>query len=138
MLQDNPHQGDHLVWIKQVIGAIWTCHRLARLGGTKINNGIERPEEKALFSSRPNKANPRARQETHEKCGKEKAADFLKFLRRRNQNIAADQKRERPTIEQHAHLFTNPNSTLSGSADTERDGAGDARLAIGGDRNRRE
>ena len=50
MLQESPHQGDHLVWIKQVIGAIWTCHRLARLGGTKINNGIERPEEKALFS----------------------------------------------------------------------------------------
>jgi hypothetical protein len=64
------------------------------------------------------------------------AADFLKCLRRRNQHIAADQKRERPTIERHAHLFTNPNSTLSGSADTERDGAGDVRLAIGDDRNR--
>jgi hypothetical protein len=60
MLQESPHKRDHHVWIKQVIGAIWTCHRLARLGGTKINNGIERPEEKALFSSRPDKANPRS------------------------------------------------------------------------------
>ncbi len=35
----------------------WDCDRLARLGSTRINKGIEKPEEIALFSSHPNKAN---------------------------------------------------------------------------------
>ena len=41
----------------------WDCDRLARLGSTRINKGIEKLEEIALFSSHPNKANPEPKME---------------------------------------------------------------------------
>ena len=37
------------------------------LGGAKIKNGIEQPKERALFSSNPEKANPRASEETRDR-----------------------------------------------------------------------